>query len=87
MKQNLLELKLRVPKDSLHAILLDRIASCKRPGEDIIKFPAIFSKVASSFSIKKERVWTLLYFLHDLKIITIVAGHGVKINYRVKNGF
>jgi len=84
MKQKNLELKLRVSPDSLYIILLERIASCKKSSEDIIKFPAIFSKVASSFSISKERVWTLLYLLHDLNLITIIFGHGVKINYEVK---
>jgi len=87
MEKKHLELKLRVPRDSLHAILLERIASCRKPGEEIIKFPAIFSKVASSFSIPKERVWALLYLLHDLQIITIIAGHGLKINFSIKNGF
>lgn len=84
MKQEILELKLRVPKDSLYIILLERIASCKKPGEDLIKFPIIFSKVASSFSIPKEKVWNILYFLHDLNLIKIVFGHGIKINYGIK---
>lgn len=85
MKQKNLELKLRVSSDSLYVILLERIASCKKPNEEIVKFPALFSKVASSFSIPKEKVWPLLYFLHDLNFITIIFGHGVKINYGVKN--
>ncbi len=85
MEQKILELKLRVPEDSLNMLLLRRISSCKKPGEDIIKFPAIFSKVASSFSIPKEKVWSLLYLLHDLGLIKIIFGHGVKINYEVKN--
>jgi len=84
MEQKILELKLRVPEDSLHVLLLKKIASCKKPNEEIIKFPVLFSKIASSFSIPKEKVWPLLYFLHDLNLITIVFGHGVKINYEIK---
>ena len=85
MKQGLLELKIRVPKDSLNVLLLERVASCKKQGENIVRFPAIFSKIGSSFSIPKKRVWTLLYFLHDLNLIEIVFGHGIKINFSVKD--
>jgi len=84
MKQNLIELKLRVPKECLYTILLDRIASCKEPGQEVIKFPKLFSKIASSFSIPKTKVWSLLYLLNDLGLIKIVFGHGVKINFSME---
>ena len=77
---------LRVPKDGLYIILLERIESCKRPGEEIIKFPPLFSKIASCFSIPKERVWPLLHFLADLGFIEVIFGHGIKIKFEVKNG-
>lgn len=83
MKQEVFDIKLRIPKEGLHIILLERISSCKKPGEEIIKFPPLFSKIASSFSIPKKKVWPLLYFLNDLGFIKIVFGHGIKLNYQL----
>lgn len=88
MKQKNLDYKgrlLRIPNEGLYLILLERIASCRQPGEEIIKFPIVFSKVASCFSIPKEKVWPLLYFLNDLSFIEIIFGHGIKLRYEVEN--
>jgi hypothetical protein len=85
MEKENLELKLRVPRSSLYAILLQRLEACKKQGKDIIRFPEVISKIAVSFSIPKQQVFELLFLLHDLNIIQIVCGHGVRLNYGIKN--
>lgn len=79
-----LELKLRIPKGSISNIILQRISSCQKSNNEIVNFPAIFSKLCVSLQLPKKDVWELLFFLNDLSIITIVPGHGVKPNYKFK---
>ena len=83
MEQKLLDIKLRVPETGLYILLLQRIIECKEPNRDIAKFPKIFSKLSGTFSIRKERVWEILYLLNDLTLIKIIYGHGVQPLYDI----
>nr|MBI4157078.1 hypothetical protein [Candidatus Woesearchaeota archaeon] len=78
-------LRLRMPRKGLYLICLERLAECKTSKAGIISFPDAISKLASSFSIQKKQVWDVLLFLKDLGFINIHYGHGIKINYRIKN--
>ena len=77
--------KLRLPLNGPYLLLLKRIHSC-RPKYDItnqelIKFDPLFSKVCPAFSIKGKQLWEWIFLLNDIGLITIVAGHGIKVNY------
>lgn len=62
----------------LYGLALDRLKSCK--GSDgIIRFPDVFSKLCTSFSIKKDDCWELLFFFKEMGLIEIVCGHGVRV--------
>ena len=83
MKQEELVIKLRLPEQGLYIIFLDRIASCKRPGREIIRFSDVVPKLAASFSIPKKRIWELLYIFKDLGLIDLICGHGIKLKCEV----
>lgn len=70
-------LKLRVPKQGLYRLAVERIESVKPKDKKVIPFPKVFSKVGSSFQLNRGQCWELLYFLHDMGYIEIIAGHGV----------
>ena len=81
MKEKKIDNKLRLPQRGLYILVLERINSCKVSEEEIIKFPKVFSKLSSSFSVPKDRVWELLYLLNDLGLIKIHFGHGISLLY------
>jgi len=83
MKEEQLGIKLRLPDQGLYFIFLERIAACKKPGKEIIRFPDIMSKLGASFSLPKKKIFELLYIFKDLGLIDIICGHGVKVNYNV----
>jgi len=83
MKEQQLGIKLRLPEEGLYVIFLKRIASCKKSGKEIIRFPDLMSKLGRSFSIPKKKIWELLYIFSDLGFLEITCGHGVKINYEI----
>jgi len=85
MNQKTPELKLRIPKESPTFLVLERIKSCRKKNKEIIFFPDIFSKLCTSLQLSKEKVWSLLFFLHDIGVIKIIYGHGVKILWEVEN--
>ena len=66
----------------LDTLALIRIKECERFGGEIIRFPKIFQKICSTYSIKKKDAWILLYYLRDLQLIEIISFQGV----RLKNG-
>ncbi|MFH1637397.1 MAG: hypothetical protein ABIB71_03160 [Candidatus Woesearchaeota archaeon] len=64
----------------MYGLALQRLKEC-RAKNDIVRFPDVFTKLCTGFSIKKEECWELLFLFRDLGLIEIVCGHGV----RVKN--
>lgn len=62
----------------LYGLALSRLKECKG-SNGIIRFPDVFSKLCTGFSIKKEDCWELLFFFKEMGLIEIVCGHGVKI--------
>ena len=81
MKEDKLVLKVSMPSMGLCSLLLQRIISCKKEGEEIIPFPKIFSKICCSFQINKQSAWELLYLIRDFGFIEIIYGHGIKVNF------
>lgn len=62
----------------LYGLALSRLREC-RSNNGIIRFPDVFSKLCTGFSIKKDDCWELLYFFKEMGLIEIVCGHGVKL--------
>ena len=62
----------------LYGLALQRLKECKK-NSDIIRFPEVYSKLCTGFSIKKEDCWELLFLFKDMGFIEIVCGHGVKV--------
>jgi len=85
MKEESLELKLRLPINSIHGIILKRISSCKTPYKDIIPFPRINYKLGTSLQINKKQIWELLLFFRDLGLLEVIKNHGVILNYKIVN--
>ena len=83
MKEEQPGIKVRLPEEGLYVIFLKRIASCKKSGKEIIRFPDLMSKLCRSFSIPKKKIWELLYIFSDLGLLEITCGHGVKLNYEI----
>lgn len=81
MKKRSYSPNLRCPSEGLYLIVLQRIWSCKKENENLIKFPVLFSKLCTSLQITKQQAWEILYLFNDLGFIKIICGHGVKINH------
>lgn len=81
LKKNNLGVIIR--RDVWYKVLLERIAEAKRPNSDIIKFPDLFSAICVKLSIKKKLAWKILLVLHKNNLITIIQGHGVRLNYEI----
>lgn len=79
MKQYSLANKSRC-HEGLYQIFLKRIYELKDPNSEIIPFPKVFSSCCVKFSLKKEQAWEVLFLLHDIGFITIINGHGLKLN-------
>ena len=84
MKNKEKGINIRLPDEGLYLIFLERIAACKKPGKEIIRFPDIMSKLAVSFSLPKKKIWELLYIFNDLGLIEIICGHGIRLKYKGK---
>jgi hypothetical protein len=61
-----------------YQLAIQRIKEC-RSNNGIIKFPELFGKLCTGFSIKKEECWELLFLFRDLGFIEIICGHGVRV--------
>lgn len=83
MKEEFLELKLRLPKNCIYEVILKRIALCKAPYKEIISFTKINSKLGTSLQINRKQIWDLLLFFHDLGMLEIVRNHGIVLNYKI----
>ena len=62
----------------LYGLAFERLRAC-RNNNGIIRFPDVFSKLCTGFSIKKEDCWELLFFFKDMGMIEIICGHGVRV--------
>ena len=62
----------------LYGLALSRLKEC-RGSNGIIRFPDVFSKLCTGFSIKKDDCWELLFFFKEMGLIEIVCGHGVRV--------
>jgi hypothetical protein len=55
-----------------------RLSVLNKTRNGIVKFPLVFSKLCSTFSINKKNCWELLFDMRDSKMIDIVPFHGVR---------
>lgn len=62
----------------LYGLALQRLKECKVKN-GIIRFPEVFSKLCTTFSLKKKECWELLFLFRDFGLIKIICGHGVKL--------
>lgn len=62
----------------LYGLAVARLKEC-RVRNGIIRFPDVFSKLCTTFSLKKEECWELLFLFRDFGLIEIICGHGVRI--------
>jgi len=56
-------------------LALVRIKECERVQGEIIRFPKLFHKLCSSFSMKKCDIWLELRKLREIEIVPF---HGVR---------
>jgi len=66
----------------LYTLLLTRLKEldrCASPHTKIIRFPFVFEKLCRNFSMKKEDVWELLFFLREMGVIEIVPYQGIRL--------
>ena len=70
-------------RGGLYTIALKRLMELKpNPKSGIIRFPKVFEKLCSTFSITKQECWEILLTFRDLGIIKIVPNQGVKVAVR-----
>jgi len=71
-------------RGGLYTIALKRLMELKpNPKSGIIRFPKVFEKLCSTFSITKQECWEILLTFRDIRIIEIVPNQGIKL--RLKN--
>ena len=85
MKKGNQKLKIFLTKDMIYFIILKRIALCKAHNTEIISFPVLNHKLATSLQINKKQIWELIIFLYDLGFLEIVTNHGIILNYKIVN--
>ena len=73
--------KLRL-RNGLYSILLDSLAKIKT-NKKVIPYPQIFSAICVRFSIPKKQAWDILFLLQEVGLITLVNGHGVRLEYSI----
>lgn len=66
--------------DGLYGIAIKRLQQLKSSPNGIIRFPEVFSKLCSSFSIPKSEAWNLLFILENFGFIEVIRFHGIRIN-------
>jgi len=67
-------------KIGLYRTALERLKELDKPlGTKIIRFPKVFGKLCSTFSITKQECWELLFMFRDLGFIEIIPYQGIKI--------
>lgn len=69
---------------SLYRLAFERLRACKPSSNGVIRFPVVFQKLGSTFSLPKKEVWNLLFILRKAGWIEIIAYHGIKINGKRK---
>lgn len=69
---------------SLYRLAFERLQACKPSSNGILRFPIVFQRLGSTFSLPKEEVWKLLFVLREMGLIEVVAYHGVRINGKRK---
>lgn len=65
--------------------LLKDLNSLKKYDNEIIKYPKVFEKICTRFSIKKQKAWECLFFLREFQFIEMIKCNGVKLNYKFEN--
>lgn len=50
-----------------------------------IPFPLIFSKSFGATGISKNKMWEILFLMEELGLIEVIAFHGIKLLYEVKD--
>ena len=67
-------------RGGLYAIALKRLMELKaNPKTGIIRFPKVFNKLCTTFTITKQECWEILLILKDLGFIKIIPNQGVKL--------
>ena len=61
----------------LYGKALERLRELDRGG--VIRFPEVFRKLCTTFSITKEECWEVLFALRDAGLIEIVPYQGVRL--------
>ena len=70
---------------TLEALVFRRLLEMKRHGgrgEDIIRFPIVFSRVCPPYSLKKRHAWTILVALGKKGYLEVVPFHGIRLRRR-----
>ena len=83
MKSNQLLIK---DVGGLYGIAIKRLHQLKPSSNGIIRFPEVFSKLCSSFSIPKSVAWDLLFILENFGFIEIIRFHGIKLCEKTRGG-
>ena len=83
MKKKYRKIQIYLTKDIIYSIILKRIALCKAHNKEIIRFPVLNHKLATSLQINKRQIWDLITFLQVLGFLEIVTNHGIILNYKI----
>ncbi|MEK6850030.1 MAG: hypothetical protein AABX85_00465 [Nanoarchaeota archaeon] len=67
--------------NGLYGLFMKRLEESKPKYQkgNIIRFPYIFQKLCTSFSMPKKECWEVIFILRDAGLIEIVPYHGIKI--------
>jgi hypothetical protein len=69
-----------MPKCPLAVAFYERLQGLPTTRSGIIRFPEVFMSLCSKYRMKKRLCWKVLFLMRDMRLIEVVAGHGVKIN-------
>lgn len=78
-------------KPGLYSKLLVRLKEAEESiapmsKKSYVSFPVVFEKICRGFSITKQEAWEILFLLRDVDLIEIIRFHGIKLNYKLKDG-
>lgn len=85
MKKDQIIFKYRLQAQGLYELFFKRLLEIKKPYSETIKWKNVYIKIGRSFSIQKQQVREIIFFLAEMNFLE-VNNKGVKILFEIKNG-
>ncbi len=71
-------------RTGLYTLFLRRLQQAQEVSKkEIIPFPVVFEKLCRNFTITKEQCWDILFMFHEIEMIEIITGHGVRMKMQI----